>query len=129
MNYKESSVVAKCQKYEGIAKMIEEMYKKYSDLGKTIVNQKKNETVIFDEYINACQEKEKTTTDIELEISNQNTKIKLLHETLMKRNQEHNKVLERNKKFVLFPLPQRNLNLLHVKRKLKKLARRIRPTN
>lgn len=92
----------KNEKLKSVLKSIDGMYEKYSDLSKRIIKEKQLEEPSFEKYINACQNKEKVMIDMNLETSNQRMKIKLLHETLAKRNQEHNNLLEKTKNLVFF---------------------------
>lgn len=104
IKHKEATVISKSLKLEKTLKSLDDMYEKYSDLANEVLRAKGLEDSLFEEYINKCQEKEKAIVDVNLEISNQQTKIKLLHETLTKRSQEHSRLLNKNKELVCFPI-------------------------
>ncbi len=76
------------------------MYQNYSSLAKDCMRLRKAEADMFENYISACQEKEKAQVDCKLEISNQKMKIKLLQETLAKRNDEFDSAQKANKQLV-----------------------------
>eukprot|EP01022_Parablepharisma_sp_SALTPOND_P007987 TRINITY_DN135026_c1_g1_i1.p7 TRINITY_DN135026_c1_g1~~TRINITY_DN135026_c1_g1_i1.p7 ORF type:complete len:180 (+),score=42.28 TRINITY_DN135026_c1_g1_i1:634-1173(+) len=90
------------KKYEELVNKTEEMYENYSKLAKETMKEKEKENKAFENYINACQEKEKATVDAKLQLSHQRMKIKLLQETLVKRNKEFDILQDKNKDLVLF---------------------------
>jgi predicted RNase H-like nuclease (RuvC/YqgF family) len=90
----------KKDKYVELAEGCEEMRGNCSSLAKDCMELKKKENNIFENYINACQEKEKVSVDSKLEISHQRIKIKLLQETLTKRNHEYESLKSKNKQLV-----------------------------
>jgi predicted RNase H-like nuclease (RuvC/YqgF family) len=77
-----------------------EMQAKYSALAQDCLALKQREAETFDNYITACQTREKLAVDSKQEISHQRVKIKLLQDALTKRNQEYEKLQKRNKELV-----------------------------
>ena len=66
----------------------EEAMEMYSNLSKCYIELKKKESVTFEKYVEACQEREKALVDSQMEISHLHMKIKLLEEVLTRRNAE-----------------------------------------
>ena len=89
------------QRYTEAAEDCEEMYENYSTLAKECISLKNREDAMFEKYVTACQEKEKTIVDSEMALSHQRVKIKLLQETLTKRNNEYDELYKKNKDVVL----------------------------
>lgn len=85
-----------------ILQRLEEMYERYSSLASETLEMKLVEEAVLDDCITKCQEEEKKMVDVDLETAHQQMKIKLLNETLTKRNKEHNKFLSKSKELVLF---------------------------
>ena len=100
IKHKEAAIISKSRKLEIVQKGLDEMYEKYAALANEILEIRMLEDSLFEEYVAKSQEKEKAIVDAGLEISNQQTKIKLLHETLIKRSQEHSKFVNKNKELV-----------------------------
>ena len=83
-----------------ISNNIEDMYSAYSSLSKKVIKIKDNESKAFDNYINMCQDKEKSIVDTKLDYSNKKTKIKLLKEALSKCSKEYDISLLKLEKIV-----------------------------
>ena len=91
------------QKHLELAEDCEATYERYSTLAKDCLILKQREAESFDNYINACQEKEKLAVDSKMEISHQRMKIKLLQEALTKRNQEFEALQKKHQHLVSSP--------------------------
>lgn len=79
---------------------IEEAYASYSKLSEKTVRQRRSEKRQFEEYAEACQSKQEALVDARQEMSHIRTKIKLLQETLDKRNRDYNSLLSKKRETV-----------------------------
>jgi len=79
----------------------EEIMELYSGLSKEFVKLKYKESETFEKYVIACEIKEKTLVNTQLELSRLRMKVKLLEEVLTKRNSEYKELLSKYKKTVL----------------------------
>jgi vacuolar-type H+-ATPase subunit I/STV1 len=118
IKHKETAIISKSRKLEVVQKSLDEMYEKYAVLANETLEIRILEDSLFEDYVAKCQEKEKAIVDAGLETSNQQTKIKLLHETLAKRSQEHNKLANKNKELVCALIMLKTLKLKEEERKI-----------
>eukprot|EP00826_Nyctotherus_ovalis_P046897 TRINITY_DN5338_c0_g2_i9.p2 TRINITY_DN5338_c0_g2~~TRINITY_DN5338_c0_g2_i9.p2 ORF type:complete len:131 (+),score=58.23 TRINITY_DN5338_c0_g2_i9:634-1026(+) len=91
--------------YGEVAVAYEEMVEVYSGLSKEFVRLKQKESETFEKYVAACEVKEKTLVDTQLELSRLRMKVKLLEEVLTKRNTEYKELLTKYRKTVFLPAP------------------------
>jgi len=96
-----NSLQAILNDYKKLCNQINTLYTDYSSLSKSVVEMKKKEKEVFEEYVEMCQQKETIKTNIDLEASHKQTKMKLLEETLRKRNNEYTKALQECNDLVL----------------------------
>eukprot|EP00826_Nyctotherus_ovalis_P032305 TRINITY_DN2603_c0_g1_i9.p4 TRINITY_DN2603_c0_g1~~TRINITY_DN2603_c0_g1_i9.p4 ORF type:complete len:114 (+),score=17.72 TRINITY_DN2603_c0_g1_i9:785-1126(+) len=101
------------------------MYERYSILADETLKAKSIEEVTFEDYIAKCQEKEKAIVDIRIEASSQQTRLKLLHETLAKRTQEHNSLQSRSKDLVSGGITERLCSCRSRRRRWRRRVRAI----
>eukprot|EP00826_Nyctotherus_ovalis_P034758 TRINITY_DN2920_c0_g1_i1.p2 TRINITY_DN2920_c0_g1~~TRINITY_DN2920_c0_g1_i1.p2 ORF type:complete len:146 (-),score=35.48 TRINITY_DN2920_c0_g1_i1:458-895(-) len=92
--------IGKYDKHRQRATAIEDMYSNYSKASKKVIEINHRRKILFEKYINICQEREKMVVDIKLEHSSQKTRIKLLQEALAKRNKEYSSALLKLEKVV-----------------------------
>lgn len=88
-----------------VAVAYEEMVEVYSGLSKQLVRLKQKESETFEKYVAACETKEKTLVDTQLEFSRLRMKVKLLEEVLTKRNTEYKELLVKYRKTVFLAAP------------------------
>ncbi len=88
--------------YAKTAEQCEAAYQSYSALAKDCIAIKRAESEAFEQYISACQEKEKAQVNMRMEVSDQRMKIKLLQETLRKQNEEFEAVQQQNRHIVAY---------------------------
>lgn len=100
IKHKENAATSKNKKLEIVLSSLDDMYERYSILADETLKAKSLEEITFEDYIVRCQEKEKAIVDAGIEASSQQTRIKLLLETLSKRSQEHDRLLRRSKELV-----------------------------
>ena len=77
---------------KNVLRSVEEMHEKYTILINETIKIKQSKNIALENYIAECQEKERKITDKDLELLHQQMKIKLLHASLIKRSNEHNKL-------------------------------------
>eukprot|EP00826_Nyctotherus_ovalis_P031309 TRINITY_DN2500_c0_g2_i1.p1 TRINITY_DN2500_c0_g2~~TRINITY_DN2500_c0_g2_i1.p1 ORF type:complete len:240 (+),score=64.61 TRINITY_DN2500_c0_g2_i1:82-801(+) len=80
---------------------IEEAYASYSKLSEKTVRQRRSEKKQFEEYAEACQSRQKASVDAKQEMSHIRMKIKLLQETLDKRNRDYNSLASKKRETVI----------------------------
>lgn len=100
LKLRQESYMTKNTKYKDTLKRIEETQKKCADLYKEIEKQKENENSVFENYITIYEDKEKIQTEMASASSHQRMTLKLLHETLVKRNSENKRTTKRNQDLV-----------------------------
>eukprot|EP00826_Nyctotherus_ovalis_P032481 TRINITY_DN26182_c0_g1_i1.p1 TRINITY_DN26182_c0_g1~~TRINITY_DN26182_c0_g1_i1.p1 ORF type:complete len:246 (-),score=27.78 TRINITY_DN26182_c0_g1_i1:191-928(-) len=88
--------------YNILCSSVHDTYTNYSSLSKKVTELKIKEKQVFEKYVEACQEKEVAIANAKLEGGHQNTKLKLLEETLKKKNDEYSSVFQESSELVLF---------------------------